>query len=112
MIRRPPRSTLFPYTTLFRSLSWYLSQAAPTSSRSFVTVLMDTSASRPVARRLVPSASRPRICARRLIGNLFMDVSVGSEGEPVKHKAHLDSRCGRSVLPGRAVLQLGGNSWG
>src|SRR5260370_32012569 len=23
MIRRPPRSTLFPYTTLFRSLSWW-----------------------------------------------------------------------------------------
>src|SRR3712207_9346799 len=22
MIRRPPRSTLFPYTTLFRSLAW------------------------------------------------------------------------------------------
>src|SRR5258708_30601519 len=22
MIRRPPRSTLFPYTTLFRSISW------------------------------------------------------------------------------------------
>src|SRR3712207_8717028 len=22
MIRRPPRSTLFPYTTLFRSLEW------------------------------------------------------------------------------------------
>src|SRR2546430_7348585 len=29
MIRRPPRSTLFPYTTLFRSSSW------PTSRRSF-----------------------------------------------------------------------------
>src|SRR2546429_1234256 len=26
MIRRPPRSTLFPYTTLFRSLSHYDSQ--------------------------------------------------------------------------------------
>src|SRR2546427_4830853 len=25
MIRRPPRSTLFPYTTLFRSISWWLS---------------------------------------------------------------------------------------
>src|SRR3712207_8695512 len=25
MIRRPPRSTLFPYTTLFRSLRTYLS---------------------------------------------------------------------------------------
>src|SRR5256885_3811618 len=24
MIRRPPRSTLFPYTTLFRSASWEL----------------------------------------------------------------------------------------
>src|SRR3712207_7171305 len=24
MIRRPPRSTLFPYTTLFRSLEWHL----------------------------------------------------------------------------------------
>src|SRR5438067_9528625 len=24
MIRRPPRSTLFPYTTLFRSVSWSL----------------------------------------------------------------------------------------
>src|SRR2546421_7185363 len=24
MIRRPPRSTLFPYTTLFRSLDWML----------------------------------------------------------------------------------------
>src|SRR5438876_7805163 len=23
MIRRPPRSTLFPYTTLFRSMNWY-----------------------------------------------------------------------------------------
>src|SRR2546430_10889464 len=25
MIRRPPRSTLFPYTTLFRSLRWIAS---------------------------------------------------------------------------------------
>src|SRR5256885_4506703 len=29
MIRRPPRSTLFPYTTLFRSLNQY--QIEPTS---------------------------------------------------------------------------------
>src|SRR2546430_3509761 len=27
MIRRPPRSTLFPYTTLFRSLAWPLKEA-------------------------------------------------------------------------------------
>src|SRR5437899_5545918 len=28
MIRRPPRSTLFPYTTLFRSLDWIASAPA------------------------------------------------------------------------------------
>src|SRR2546429_5434081 len=33
MIRRPPRSTLFPYTTLFRSTSWP-SGSRQTSSRS------------------------------------------------------------------------------
>src|SRR5438876_2022436 len=36
MIRRPPRSTLFPYTTLFRSLSgsvlWVPAGAKPASS--------------------------------------------------------------------------------
>src|SRR3989441_3985259 len=27
MIRRPPRSTLFPYTTLFRSLTYFIQKA-------------------------------------------------------------------------------------
>src|SRR4051812_49646530 len=31
MIRRPPRSTLFPYTTLFRSRGWGPACHAPTS---------------------------------------------------------------------------------
>src|SRR2546429_9342967 len=31
MIRRPPRSTLFPYTTLFRSVSWPPPLAEPLS---------------------------------------------------------------------------------
>src|SRR3712207_8203453 len=32
MIRRPPRSTLFPYTTLFRSICWlYVLRVAPLS---------------------------------------------------------------------------------
>src|SRR5256885_3948064 len=35
MIRRPPRSTLFPYTTLFRSLS-PRGRPGPRSSRSFL----------------------------------------------------------------------------
>src|SRR5258707_6674448 len=35
MIRRPPRSTLFPYTTLFRSVGRRIEEAAMTSSRTF-----------------------------------------------------------------------------
>src|SRR2546426_7011371 len=33
MIRRPPRSTLFPYTTLFRSRQWELIPGEFSSSR-------------------------------------------------------------------------------
>src|SRR5262245_64508044 len=46
MIRRPPRSTLFPYTTLFRSLTtpapWVHRLPAPAAS--------DTTATSPLAR--------------------------------------------------------------
>src|SRR3712207_7477784 len=33
MIRRPPRSTLFPYTTLFRSLPFFSSVSSPAHFR-------------------------------------------------------------------------------
>src|SRR5256885_16121522 len=36
MIRRPPRSTLFPYTTLFRSLAWIGTYHAGTGRISVV----------------------------------------------------------------------------
>src|SRR3712207_8212040 len=36
MIRRPPRSTLFPYTTLFRSEAW-VTLRAPSRPRAFHT---------------------------------------------------------------------------
>src|SRR5256885_7595813 len=39
MIRRPPRSTLFPYTTLFRSLAG--DDAQPPSLLPFMHVLID-----------------------------------------------------------------------
>src|SRR3712207_949356 len=38
MIRRPPRSTLFPYTTLFRSLENFLKMAAEVSKEYPVVV--------------------------------------------------------------------------
>src|SRR5256885_11226579 len=36
MIRRPPRSTLFPYTTLFRSVQWALSNTLLGATPLFV----------------------------------------------------------------------------
>src|SRR2546422_3886796 len=38
MIRRPPRSTLFPYTTLFRSLLLSLSPAVAAAQSDFAAV--------------------------------------------------------------------------
>src|SRR3712207_8482502 len=40
MIRRPPRSTLFPYTTLFRSYVWVAREAgSPDASRAVGNVM-------------------------------------------------------------------------
>src|SRR2546421_8929051 len=54
MIRRPPRSTLFPYTTLFRSGKSFSSEPAMTSR-------FGLKSTRPDSKRNVPSA---RIVAR------------------------------------------------
>src|SRR2546430_12704413 len=35
MIRRPPRSTLFPYTTLFRSGQWLLFRGQPDGTYAY-----------------------------------------------------------------------------
>src|SRR2546428_5102545 len=51
MIRRPPRSTLFPYTALFRSLPW-------AGSLSLVAVRVLASASVSLARTLAAVLSR------------------------------------------------------
>src|SRR2546428_3066875 len=40
MIRRPPRSTLFPYTTLFRS-AWALAEAVAAASGDVVRALRE-----------------------------------------------------------------------
>src|SRR2546427_8786426 len=67
MIRRPPRSTLFPYTTLFRSAPWRLG----------------SDYDRPIPRRILEEAGIPR----RLFGNRKKAV-VRSE----EHTSELQSQ--------------------
>src|SRR2546427_4537848 len=50
MIRRPPRSTLFPYTTLFRSVG---DQLADGDRRSPVVRLLDGEPGQPVAHGVI-----------------------------------------------------------
>src|SRR3712207_7348574 len=47
MIRRPPRSTLFPYTTLFRSMGYELPRTAAQQARVGREVPRDPSQLRP-----------------------------------------------------------------
>src|SRR3712207_8102652 len=65
MIRRPPRSTLFPYTTLFRSAESTSATAAEAAMRTLETIL------RADLVRLVacPSAWRTggSLCRRRVV---------------------------------------------
>src|SRR3712207_8006879 len=83
MIRRPPRSTLFPYTTLFRSgrSFWTDAPFAPIQSR-----LADMSAGLPCARR----GARPigSLRSRYPDDLTFMLQSVRSE----EHTSELQSR--------------------
>src|SRR2546425_8776867 len=56
MIRRPPRSTLFPYTTLFRSSPGAAAAAPPSSARASPS---HSTASAPAAGAPVTIAVRP-----------------------------------------------------
>src|SRR3712207_7950807 len=76
MIRRPPRSTLFPYTTLFRSATLVLFGNA---FAAYATALALTSGSIP----LVPTA-----IASALSGN----VLAGRENRSEEHTSELQSR--------------------
>src|SRR5438477_12215436 len=69
MIRRPPRSTLFPYTTLFRSQASEGRQATPRGATAQL--------NSPNARsRLRPLAIEPRYRRRRGLGACLRETST------------------------------------
>src|SRR5256884_9691944 len=94
MIRRPPRSTLFPYTTLFRSLLWAASTAyGVLFGRSPATGLPIPDA--PLKKKMPDWAARvtPYIfIVGLLVGLSVLSAWVAAEfyGEPFKFSAARD----------------------
>src|SRR2546426_5274768 len=82
MIRRPPRSTLFPYTTLFRS---------PSLVRAALGALTVAEASRIVyaLARLVRATGIPR----RLAGWGRIRLALGMLARSEEHTSELQSPC-------------------
>src|SRR2546429_2238109 len=75
MIRRPPRSTLFPYTTLFRSMRL----------RMFLLLITFLKASHSFRNRLLVICKNAYLFARRRFLNeweAFKDRKSGSAGMP------------------------------
>src|SRR3712207_7489412 len=83
MIRRPPRSTLFPYTTLFRSI------VAP---RARTTLVAWEDAEPAVTRDRLAAAG---VIVRNLPQTSYLRASVGAwndEGRSEEHTSELQSR--------------------
>src|SRR2546422_10987725 len=97
MIRRPPRSTLFPYTTLFRSLPDRRAVVAHVV-RPEVPPRLPT---RPELRRLLDRAGQPRTDAER---EAVAEASSGSGDflpvpEPGADNLRLFNRIDASIVP-------------
>src|SRR3712207_8188302 len=76
MIRRPPRSTLFPYTTLFRSTS---GRALPPSARY-------------TARSSPPTSTRKTPSREASISRPLHTARTPSRGRSEEHTSELQSR--------------------
>src|SRR2546422_10545904 len=100
MIRRPPRSTLFPYTTLFRSLVGALGRG---EAGEGVAAMLPLDARQLLAdelQRLVPGRLAERLVPRRRGGDAGPDVHV----QPLEQRQlapRLADGAGRGRPPGR-----------
>src|SRR6266496_2320954 len=82
MIRRPPRSTLFPYTTLFRSsppsawrVSWPPARRSPSRSRSEEHT-SELQSRRDLVCRLLLETKKPPLTTRHILCFFFNDTAT------------------------------------
>src|SRR3712207_6962596 len=79
MIRRPPRSTLFPYTTLFRSMKLALEGLYPQDTFNLITFAGDTNILFPEP---VPATPENLSKAQR-----FLESRTGGGGTEIDRKS-------------------------
>src|SRR5256886_13128149 len=115
MIRRPPRSTLFPYTTLFRSRAW--ANLDPFDHRADEAAaelgVVDRHIDQILARRVrAAREGRHEIVLHRAVeadGELARDAEVAHLVRPVREDLGLDDRLARDDsgqrLTWRAALE-------
>src|SRR2546422_7473133 len=93
MIRRPPRSTLFPYTTLFRSVA-RRSRSTPQNPLTFAPVLVCRSVPRVAMLRYQGSSWRPT-----------PDRTDASQNAAVRSEEHTSELQSRLHLVCRLLLE-------
>src|SRR2546428_7190595 len=89
MIRRPPRSTLFPYTTLFRSLAPAAVYEATASRTEAPASVGDTVEAAAAALSLAPGAPSPLTVSRILRAS---SIAMFGTGRSEEHTSELQSR--------------------
>src|SRR2546430_1831537 len=125
MIRRPPRSTLFPYTTLFRSAAGTAEGASACTAcarqQRLLEQALDQAAAARVARRRRRNLARNHELAILVDRNDWLAVGVQQRiadhealiahrtRELSRHRgAQIESRCG--IDPAMAACALGGEN--
>src|SRR3712207_8952557 len=102
MIRRPPRSTLFPYTTLFRSANGYPVQEGVVSvSDAFENAL--TFATRLHANDMRKGSDTPYISHLLAVTAIALDYGA-TESEAVRSEEHTSELQSRQYLVCRLLL--------
>src|SRR3712207_7056246 len=96
MIRRPPRSTLFPYTTLLRSLLTVYVGSATASSSSRIVPTPDPS-------RIVRPADGS--CSSRVNVSSFSETSSLRIGTAIRSEEHTSELQSRQYLVCRLLLE-------
>src|SRR3712207_8915840 len=89
MIRRPPRSTLFPYTTLFRSAAYHLSRVPEHGDHVGGGVQF---AADPVPQRQEPQQSRVLDHHLVVVGELVLQPLSHLGARSEEHTSELQSR--------------------